>query len=287
MKLIMKAKYLFSGLAALLLAAGCTEEDWTVGFNGGIEDPQWAKVAAVPATAPTDWVKPDMNIYSASMTAVVRMSDYIQPSIGANDQFAAFIGTECRGVGQQITSAAGETVYLIQVKGDPSETDAVTFRYYCDATKELFYTTDEVAFESDAQLGNVETPQALAWKSESDLPYYMDFDVTMDLSAFTLEPVTANDQVAAFVGDECRGLAMATDEEGNYVFRLRAWARAENEQFTLKYFSAALKNVYVYGTQYPLKHAGKETVAMGLDRRGNVVALEKPANVVDNKQNED
>ena len=294
MKLIMKAKYLFSGLAALLLAAGCTEEDRTVGFNGGIEDPQWAKVAAVPATAPTDWVKPDMNIYSASMTAVVRMSDYIQPSIGANDQFAAFIGTECRGVGQQITSAAGETVYLIQVKGDPSETNAVTFRYYCDATKELFYTTDEVAFESDAQLGNVETPQAMTWKSESDLPYYMDFDVTMDLSAFTLEPVTANDQVAAFVGDECRGLAMATDEEGNYVFRLRAWARTADESFTLKYYSSELENVYVYGTQYPLAHAGKEEVAMALDTQGNMGALpvasgtlDESMNVVGNKQKEE
>ena len=293
MKLI-KAKYLFSGLAALLLAAACTEEDWTVGFSGEMENPQWERVEAQPAARPTTWVKPDMNIYSASMTAVIRMSDYIYPPIGDNDLLAAFIGTECRGVGQQIKDAAGETVYLIQVKGDPSETGQVTFRYYCDALKELFHTSDAVSFESDAQLGNVETPQVLTWNSESELPYYMDFDVSVDLSAFGQGEVSAVDQVAAFVGEECRGVASAADEEGSYVFRLRAWARTADESFTLKYYSSELENVYVYGTQYPLAHAGKEEVAMALDTQGNMGALpvasgtlDESMNVVGNKQKEE
>ena len=78
------------------------------------------------------------------------------------------------------------------------------------------------------------------------------------------------------------------------MFRLRAWARTADESFTLKYYSSELENVYVYGTQYPLAHAGKEEVAMALDTQGNMGALpvasgtlDESMNVVGNKQKEE
>lgn len=292
-----KAKYLLSGLASLLLATSCTEDfnvlvpeytkfenpewtvaagpgpataptDWTVEFGGGIENPEWKKVEAEPASRPTTWTLPDMNVYPASMTAVIRMSDYIHPSITSKDMLAAFVGTECRGIGQQIKDASGEILYLIQIKGDQSETGQVTFRYFCDATKELFHTGDAIAFEADATLGNVETPKKLTWNSESDLPYYMDFQIHVDLSSFDQGAVSEKDYVAAFVGNECRGVVAAAEEDGGYVFNLRAWARTADEQITLKYYSAELKDVYVYGVTYPVKHTGLEQVAMKLSEQG-------------------
>ena len=55
-----------------------------------------------------DWQAPDMFIYPASMTAVIRMSDYIRPDITPADRLAAFIGQECRGIAQQVENAQGE-----------------------------------------------------------------------------------------------------------------------------------------------------------------------------------
>ena len=119
-------KYAMYGLASLLFV-NCTEEDnkvkvpeytkfenpewivaagpvpataptdWTVEFTGGVNMPEWQKLAATPAERPT-WTVPDMHIYPASMTAIIRMSDYIQPSISSADLLGAFVGEECRGI---------------------------------------------------------------------------------------------------------------------------------------------------------------------------------------------
>lgn len=129
-------KYIFLGLASVFFAA-CTEEDdnvkvpeytkfenpgwmpaagpvpataptdWTIEFGGGMQAPSWEVVKASPMQAP-DWQAPDMFIYPASMTAVIRMSDYIRPDITPADRLAAFIGQECRGIAQQVENAQGE-----------------------------------------------------------------------------------------------------------------------------------------------------------------------------------
>lgn len=85
------------------------------------------------------WKNPDMHVYPASMTAIIRTSDYIRPDITADDQLAAFIGTECRGVAEQIEGADGETLYLLQVKADQSEVREVEFRYYSARKQEIFH----------------------------------------------------------------------------------------------------------------------------------------------------
>lgn len=127
----MQMKYMWLALAAPLFLTACTEEDdhasvpeytkfdypewaatarpeialpptyWTVAFGGGVETPDWQPTQAAPMAAPR-WKNPDMHVYPASMTAIIRTSDYIRPDITADDQLAAFIGTECRGVAEQI-----------------------------------------------------------------------------------------------------------------------------------------------------------------------------------------
>ena len=163
-----------------------------------------------------------MHVYPASMTAIIRTSDYIRPDITADDQLAAFIGTECRGVAEQIEGADGETLYLLQVKADQSEVREVEFRYYSARKQEIFIASERVPFEADITMGSVDTPTEMTWNSQGELPYYMDVEVSVDLSSFDDATVADGDMVAAFVGDECRGMGTAeTDDNGNFVFRFR------------------------------------------------------------------
>lgn len=241
--------------------------DWTVAFGGGVESPDWRRAEPVPAERPV-WTTPDMHIYPASMTAVIRMSPYILPSITDADLLAAFIGSECRGVAQQIHDAQGGVLYQIQVKGNQSEVGKVVFKYYCDVTKEAFVSADDLSFEADARLGNVDTPWVLTWDSQSDQPYYMDLDVKVDLSAFDEGAVADGDKVAAFVGDECRGVATAVQTDGGYAFDLRAWGRSLDERLTLKYYTSALKDVYVYGETVAFEHTVSKDIDLQLQEHG-------------------
>lgn len=296
-----KLKYALYGMASLLLM-NCSEEDdkvkvpeytkfdnpqwsvaagpspatapadWTVEFTGAATTPEWRKVASVPAEKPV-WTLPDMHIYPASMTAIIKMSDYIQPSITEGDLLGAFIGNECRGL-----ATYQNGVYLIQVKGDPSETRKVEFRYFCEQTKELFISADNIGFEADITLGTLDTPKTLIWNSQSDLPYYMDMVIDVDLSRFDQGTVASGDKIAAFVDEECRGVADAVETGGKYVFNLRVWARTADEKITLKYYTSVLKDIYVYGEKVNFEHTVKKNILMPLSEQGYMdmyVALPK------------
>lgn len=294
----MQMKYMWLALAAPLFLTACTEEDdhasvpeytkfdypewtaaarpeialpptdWTVAFGGGMETPDWQPAQAAPMTAP-GWQNPDMHVYPASMTAIIRTSDYIRPDITADDRLAAFIGTECRGVAEQIEGADGETLYLLQVKADQSEVDEVEFRYYSARKQEIFIASERVSFEADITMGSVDTPTEMTWNSQGELPYYMDVEVSVDLSSFDDATVADGDMVAAFVGDECRGMDTAeTDDNGNFVFRFRMWGRNVSEQFAFKYYTATLKDVYTYEVPFYMQHTGKQTLNINLDEHG-------------------
>lgn len=241
--------------------------DWTVEFTGGVATPEWKVVEAVPMSAPS-WEEPDMYVYPASMTVVIRMSEYIQPDVTEQDILGAFIGGECRGLGSTFQNADGETLFLIQVKAAQSEMGKVEFRFFSAKKQELFVTSDEIVFEADTTLGSVDAPYSLTWNSQGDLPYYMDLDVEVNLSAFDQGSVAEGDIVAAFVGDECRGLGKAVQTDNGYAFQFRTWARNLSDKLTLKYYTSTLKDIYVYGEQIGFEHTALTEVEMALNEHG-------------------
>lgn len=70
------------------------------------------------------------------MTAVVVLPENLQTYFQTNDQIAAFINGECRGVGQLIDNA-----FFITIKGTPEENSKVSFRYY-NTRNQYMYATD-------------------------------------------------------------------------------------------------------------------------------------------------
>ena len=62
--------------------------------------------------------------YSVNMTAVVVLPNNLLPYFNENDQVAAFINDECRGVGILVDNA-----FFVTIKGTPEEISNVSFRY--------------------------------------------------------------------------------------------------------------------------------------------------------------
>lgn len=126
-------------LVAVLLAAGCDREE------------------VYPTYDQPGWVETFDGDYNASMTAVLRLPDNLAPYVAAGDELAAFIGDECRGVGQQV-----DGLWYVMLKGTPDEQGMVSIRYYSAANRYLYRTAEGFEFESDGVYGTADNPVTLS-----------------------------------------------------------------------------------------------------------------------------
>jgi hypothetical protein len=107
-------------------------------------------------TYPAPSWTPEAANYSGNMTAVVTIPDNLRRYMQSEDQLAAFVDDECRGVGILLDGA-----FFVTIKGSSSEQSMVSFRYY-SARNRYMYTTDAfLAFDIDAVLGSADNPEVL------------------------------------------------------------------------------------------------------------------------------
>lgn len=101
--------------------------------------------------------------YAASMTAIVKLPDNLQPSAGTGDKYAAFVKSECRSIGTVVTAGNVSLVYFL-IQGAATEQDKVSFRYYNAKQSYLFYTEAMFSFVADGNYGTVDDPVVLDLK---------------------------------------------------------------------------------------------------------------------------
>lgn len=94
--------------------------------------------------------------YSESMTAVIELANNIAPYISENDEVAAFIDDECRGVAHQIDGQ-----FVINIKGFSDENSPIVIRYYSARNRYMYQEIDKVRFSPDAVLGTIDHPYIL------------------------------------------------------------------------------------------------------------------------------
>jgi hypothetical protein len=95
--------------------------------------------------------------YNGNMTAVVTVPDNLARYIQPDDQLAAFVGDECRGVGTLVDGA-----FFVTIKGTSSEESKVMFRYYSSRNKYMYASEAFLTFDIDAVLGSVDDPEVLS-----------------------------------------------------------------------------------------------------------------------------
>lgn len=115
----------------------------------------------LPKTPPPVWTIDTSGKYSASMTAVVQVSENLRPYIQQSDQIAAFIDGECRGTGTLIESA-GVSAFFILIHGTASEQKKISFQYYASWKSHLYSTPAFLAFTVDGTYGSVDVPGVLS-----------------------------------------------------------------------------------------------------------------------------
>ena len=112
--------------------------------------------------AKPDWTAPTEHDYANSMTAVVKIdlaasfpnTKEKDTEAGDDDLFAAFVGTQCVGVGELI-----DGLYYIYISApDNAEENQVTLKYYNTALKNIFTAKDVFSFKNYATIGTVSEP---------------------------------------------------------------------------------------------------------------------------------
>ncbi|HJM95544.1 MAG TPA: hypothetical protein QF698_05675, partial [Candidatus Marinimicrobia bacterium] len=199
---------------------------------------------------PPDWsVNPSEYEQTASMTGIL-VFDGIQ-SDGPDDMIAAFVGDECRGVDDQglYFSPTEQWVWGITLYSNGGD-ETFTFKGY-DASEESEYdiTDFSYTFVPDDIVGSSIYP--VEWEfTTMDLPDWSvnpsDFEHTASMTGIVFfdgeQSDDPNDMVAAFVGDECRGVdaqGIYFPPSGQWIWGITLYANEEGEPFTFKGYDAS------------------------------------------------
>jgi hypothetical protein len=144
MKKIFSAIYIFLLLAGL----GCGKES---------ADPPKEITTKFP---PPAWKANDTGKYPATMTAVVTLPSPLATDALENDNLAAFIGDECRGVGVVI-DVNSQKLFFVLIQGMPDESNKITFKYYSIKTSFMYESRTSLNFLVDDVYGTAGNPKTI------------------------------------------------------------------------------------------------------------------------------
>lgn len=105
-----------------------------------------------------NWKANNDPSYAYSMTAVVQLLDTLQNDMSDNDEMAAFVGDDCRGIGVLEKRIGLPPVFYILIKGSASEQVKVKFKYYSAKNSYMYSTGDFLNFVADNNYGTVDEP---------------------------------------------------------------------------------------------------------------------------------
>lgn len=242
-------------LASLTLwACGSDDEETPSGYSVETvsQAPAW-QVNWTGNDSRPDWQEPNSADYENWTMLLLQVEDELKPYATENDLLALFVGDELRGLtGPARVVTDGEEIvqkgeFILKAFGNEADQNvmSVTLRYYCSQLKQTFSRTVEMTYEMGKVYGLDEDliPQFTLGSSKYPV-----------VTTMTLEPVVqaqndiqpmAEDMVAAFVGDECRGVLTLNDQAANYLDeQLTVFGRQAGEVYTLKYYSNATQSIY-------------------------------------------
>ena len=260
-------------LAALTFLWGCKSDD-----DDKIVDPdppttEWVAVSEKPNwnvdwtanDAKPNWEEPDASLYEHWMIIVLRMEDEIEPYVSEDDPLAVFIDGELRGLSLVAINLVTPDskfygiYYILKVYGNQEAGQKVKFtaKYYSNKLKQLFTIEGEDTFVHEGVMGTSEDDLILPFLSGSTkYPVTMNLQVQFEQNDTDPISPSADDMVAVFVGDECRGcttLGNTVPQQVNITVR----GRVADEAATLRYYSARKNAVTSFSTPIHI-NAGTE-----------------------------
>ena len=178
---------------------------------------------------------------NGSMTAYVALTSPLTGYADATaDHLAAFAAGNCIGTGEYI----GNSTYKLVMRGVVPDGTNIEVKYYSSKLGYIFTAPSVTSFANNSVTGSASQPKNLAIDLNGKHPLQMG-------ACFTLTGNLANlgstsDLMAAFVGNECRGVAQVKTvgtSQTIYVMTINGSIGA-SEKITLKYYSSRAQKLY-------------------------------------------
>ena len=267
-------------LAALTLLWGCSSSDddnknelsSTTEWITASEKPSWAIDWTHNDPIP-DWQEPDVSNFENWMFIIVKMQKELVPYVSEDDIMAVFINDELRGLtnvainlDENGTQDYLDQYFILKVygHGESEQPEKFTNKYYCAKLHQLFTIEGMDKFVPEEVLGGKEDfiPQYLLGSSK--YPVVMNLDVQFLLDATQPFEASADDLVAVFVGDECRGCTTVGNSLLAGTLPLTVYGRQSNEAGTLRYFSTKKNAVSTFKTPVII-NAGNQNLSININ----------------------
>lgn len=227
-------------MTALTLAWGCSSDDenkdkFSEFTPSGKQD--W-KVDLTADDPVSEWTAPDPSRYESSIFIRIRLEDELARHSSDDDIVTVFIDDECRAYSNaRNVNDNGGIYYILKIHANSSYVQTnISLRYYCASLHQVFSISGRNTFASGHTYGFDEdyVPPLLSGSSKYPVQGELNVILPQELP-FT---ATANDAVAVFAGNECRGTGVVGKP-------FTVFGRQEGETLQIRYYSAEKGGVYI------------------------------------------
>ena len=210
------------------------------------EAPQWQIDWSGNEECP-DWQEPASENYENWSVMLVKIEEALLPYVSEDDMLVIFVNNELRGLSRpSVVVSTGEvdaTQFLLKFYGNENIGDEVilTMKYYNAQLKQVFSLSEAITLDQDKLIGFDEDFIPQFTLSSEKYPETTILDAASVLYEADIIPAEG-DMVAAFVGDECRGVS-----ECPFDGVLTVFLTDEDETVVLKYYDAKGKRILTFG----------------------------------------
>ncbi|KPA12656.1 PKD domain-containing protein, partial [Candidatus Magnetomorum sp. HK-1] len=186
--------------------------------------------------------------YQETITTTVMQNELV---LGyPNDLLAAFSGDQCRGIAELIDTPEGPRFFL-QLWSNTADT--IQFKYYSASEKRIYPLDYSLIFQTNHIIGSIISPQIMNIVKDTDHPlstftlnssdYQYQGTITTEIVINNNESPNDGDKLAAFVNNECRGVADTHETPNGIRFFLQIFSN-QSEEMTFKFYDTSSNTVY-------------------------------------------
>ena len=255
----MKKNLFYIPFLTLLLTAvtSCTS-DGEDGGNGNTavftavsNAPDWQSSlleAMVSNDAKPDWKLADLSDYESFTVLVVKLDEGLVPRSNDDDVMAVFIDNECRAIPPRNVTDDG-IVFVFNVRGSSTE-GASEYRlsYYSGGLHQIFSLSETGGYLINEYILGTDKDFVLPL-TYGTTKFSTRTACTVSIPSNAPFTPSEDDLVAAFIGNECRGVG-----KPGSIFTI--YSNSSNEQVQLRYYSAEKQGVYSDPTPITLSDFG-------------------------------
>lgn len=251
----MKYRILFSTfilLAAITLVTACSDDDESAGsfsVSNVADEPQWQVDWTFNQERP-DWQSPEESNFDNWAIILVKLEEDLQPYVDPNDLMAIYVDGQIRGVASPAVLQDGsmsDGEFLIKAYGNDVDSGIlwIGVRYYSSRLHHIFTLVSSIYYQPEQVYGIDEEFVPDLTLGAEKFPILMRVRPADVMNGTPIQPAEG-DRIAAFVGDECRGVLTIDERLLSPAVELPVMGREEGEIVSFKYYEAATKRVYTF-----------------------------------------